>query len=63
MLLIKGQLSLHQNFAGLLISTVFLLSCVYASANFDHDKDMVAALVTLLSLISLGFSAKIISKA
>ncbi len=61
LLIIKGKLSLTQYFLTMLISTVCLVAVVAASYLLPHNKDIVALLVMVLSLISLGSSGQIIS--
>lgn len=59
--IIQGKITLIQYFVAMLISTIALLGVVVASSYMDYDKNTIACLMLILTITSLGSSAKIIN--
>lgn len=59
--IIKGQVSLIQYFICMLISTICLVSVVAAAFILPHDKNIVAILMMILSIVSIGSSAMVMN--
>ncbi|MFT6268036.1 MAG: hypothetical protein ACJAVV_000841 [Alphaproteobacteria bacterium] len=61
MFLIKGKITLTQYFLVMLFSTIALVAVTAASYMLPYDKSTVAILMVILSAVSIGSSAKIIT--
>ena len=59
--IIRGQISLMQYFLVMMLSTVCLVSVVGAAYLLPHNKEIVAAVVMILSFVSIGTSAIVIN--
>jgi hypothetical protein len=60
MFLINGKITLTQYFLVMLIATIGLVLVTAASYFLVYDKSTVAVLMMILSIVSIGTSAKII---
>ena len=60
MFFIQGKITLAQYFLLMLISTIGLVCVTIASFLLPYDKSIVAVLMMILSVLSIGSSAKII---
>lgn len=60
MFIISGKITLAQYFIIMLFSTIALVSVTVASYLLPYDKTTVALLMMILSILSIGSSAKII---
>lgn len=62
MFFIQGKVTLAQYFMLMLFSTAGLVGVTLASYLIPYDKSIVAILMMILSVLSIGSSAKIISE-
>ena len=61
MFFIKGKVTLLQYFLLMLFSTIGLVAVTFASYLLPYDKSTITILMAVLSILSVGSSAKIIA--
>ncbi|MDT0596293.1 hypothetical protein [Glaciecola petra] len=60
-LIIKDKISLANYFSFMLVSTIMMLGIVVASMSMPMNKAIISVVFTILSLIALGSSYRIMS--